>query len=506
VNAPPAGLPLPEGAHLVLDRSVRSLAAGSVLAGGHPGRLLRLSPAGRQALVGLLDGSPSTDAARRLGRRLVDAGMAHPVAPSPMRAHTPEVTVVIPVRDRTTLLERCLASLGSGSPIVVVDDGSTDPAAVAAVCRRHGAIVVVRAVNGGPAAARNQALITVGTELVAFLDSDCVADPEWLDRLTGLFDDPMVGAVAPRVRPLDGNGSVLSRYLDGRSPLDMGPDPSPVGPGRRVRYVPTAALVVRRRALEDDGFDPDLQIGEDVDLVWRLVERGWQVRYQPAVEVGHHEPSSWVALLGRRFRYGTSAGPLSVRHPGELAPVQLRPWPTAAAVGLLAGQPRVAAAATLSSGALLARQTRPLGVPTTLALGWGLQATVWTTIGLARAATTLAGPVLGLAVAAGPRHRRLRRAALALAAVPPLVEWWQRRPGLDPLRWMTACLADDLSYGAGVWLGSIRSRTTGPLLPTVTLGSMPISRDDGSTPGRGPRTAATPRGRGAATIATSARV
>jgi mycofactocin system glycosyltransferase len=472
VNAPPAGTPLPEAAHLVLDPSVRWLAGGSVLAGGHPGRLLRLSPAGRQAVAGLLDGSPSPDSVRRLGRRLVDAGMAHPLSPCGARRPAPDVTVVIPVRDRSDLLERCLASLGDASPTVVVDDGSTDPAAVAAVCRRHGATLVVRAVNGGPAAARNQALATVGTELVAFLDSDCVADPEWLHGLTGLFDDPTIGAVAPRVRPAGGDGSLVSRYLDARSPLDMGSDRGPVGPGRRVRYVPTAALVMRREALlgEDRGFDPELRVGEDVDLVWRLVDQGWQVRYEPAVEVRHHEPTSWGSLLGRRFRYGTSAGPLSVRHPGDLAPVQLRPWPTAAAVALLAGQPAAAAAVTLASGARLARQTRPLGIPTTLALRWGLQATGWTVIGLGRAAATLAGPALGLAAAAGPRHRRLRRAAVALVVVPPLVEWWQRRPGLDPLRWTAACLADDLSYGAGVWLGSIRSRTAGPLLPTITIG------------------------------------
>jgi hypothetical protein len=72
-------------------------------------------------------------------------------------------------------------------------------------------------------------------------------------------------------------------------------------------------------------------------------------------------------------------------------------------------------------------------------------------------------------VALAASGRRGRRAALALAAVPALVEWRTRRPRLDPLRWIAACLADDLAYGAGVWRGALAGRTAGPLLPRRTL-------------------------------------
>ena len=78
-------------------------------------------------------------------------------------------------------------------------------------------------------------------------------------------------------------------------------------PGSRVSYVPTAALLVRRSALDsvaiDDAaipapghlagpgplssrgvFDPALRYGEDVDLIWRLHDAGWRVRYEPSVQ------------------------------------------------------------------------------------------------------------------------------------------------------------------------------------------------------------------------------
>ncbi len=122
--------------------------------------------------------------------------------------------------------------------VVVVDDGSRDGGAVAAVARAYGARLVRRERSGGPGVARNDGLREVETEFVAFLDSDTVPPPGWIDALAGHFDDPRVAAVAPRVRALGG----------GRSPLDM-------GPGRKVAYVPSAALVVRREALPVDPFD-----------------------------------------------------------------------------------------------------------------------------------------------------------------------------------------------------------------------------------------------------------
>ncbi len=460
---------LPEGFGLVLDRSVRSFRDGTVLIGGHPGRLITLSLEGVVALSSLLDGRAITDASRQLGGRLVEAGMAHP-RPLPDRAEaTRAVTVVVPVHNRSAALERCLGSIGSDVPTVVVDDGSDDPDAVARICERHRVRLIRRAVNGGPAMARNQAIAEVDTELVAFVDSDCRVTDGWLSGLVWQFDDPAVAAVAPRVRPdRSGRGSnrpTLNGFADGHSALDMGDAPSEVAPDRAVRYVPAAALVARRRALIG-GFDPDLRVGEDVDLVWRLHDEGWRVRYEPSVTVFHHEPSSWPQLLGRRFRYGTSAGPLAKRHPGRLVPLELRPWPTAAAVAWLTGRRRTGLATVAASAAVLARQVRHHGIPPSLTLRWSAEAAGWTGVGLGHAATMLAGPFL---VVAALRGKRSVVAFLVLA--PPAVEWWRRRPDVGPLRWSLASVADDVAYGAGVWTGCIRARTFGPLLPALRIKS-----------------------------------
>lgn len=414
---------------VALDPRNRWLRDGRLLT--PTGRLLRLSPAGREALQRLGSGDPAAGA---FADRLLDAGAAHPV---PDLFPADDVTVVIPVKDRAAALDRCLSALGHDD-VLVVDDGSADPGAVGAVCTRHGARLVHRP-NGGPAAARNTALPLLHKDFVLFLDSDCLPPPRLLERLRGHLQAPDVVAVAPRV-------------VGGpRSPLDLGPHPAAVRPGSAVGYVPTAALLVRRSALTP--FDEDLRYGEDVDLVWRLVAAGGTVRYDPSVVVEHTEPVRLTDRLVRRYRYGTSAAPLSQRHPDHLTHVVLPPWPTAVLALVLIRHPVLAAAAAATATARIDRQVHDTR---TSALLVG-QATAGTALGVGRA-MQLAGPLAWLAARRHP-------VGAALLVAPLLHEWWQRRPTEDPVSFTARGLLDQAAYGAGVVAGCVLHRTARPLLP-----------------------------------------
>jgi mycofactocin system glycosyltransferase len=243
--------------------------------------------------------------------------------------------------------------------------------------------------------------------------------------------------------------------------MDLGRHEAPVIPGSAVSFVPTAALVVRRSALAA-GFDESLRFGEDVDLVWRLHDAGQRIRYEPSATVLHDEPRELRRILARRFRYGTAAAPLSARHPGRLAPAVLHLRPALVLAALIAGRPRAAAALALPQCALLARRAARLGLPASVGLRWFGEATAHSLLGGARAATMFGWP---LALAAAVRKRR--RAALALLALPALVQWRARRPDLDPVRFTALALVDDAAYGAGVVRGCLAERTLRPLLPSI---------------------------------------
>jgi mycofactocin glycosyltransferase len=470
----PFSITLPAGFCLTPDPGSKQLDE-TTLFGGSPARVLRLSRAGVGALAELRSGPVRSPAAATLARRLTDAGLAHPQPPElPAR---PDVTVIIPVRDRPAMLDRCLAALGTSYPVLVVDDGSADPAAVARVAAAHRARLLRRPVSGGPGIARNTGLAQVTSDLIAFLDSDCVPEPGWIERLAAHLADPAVAAAAPRIVPLSAGPGWASRYTAACSCLDLGDQAARVAPGSRVGYVPTAALVVRRAALLGVArpagvFDPGLRWGEDVDLIWRLHDGGWRIRYEPAAQVGHHEPGNWPGLLARRFRYGTSAGPLGRRHPAAVAPLVLHPWPALTVAGLLAGSPAVAGLGFTGSVLAMRATLRRARLPARGVLPAMLTATRQTWLGTGRYATQFAAPLIaGAVIAPGPgrpAERWWRRAAAAsLLLGPPLTSWFARRPALDPARFGAAQLADDVAYGAGVWAGAVRARTTIPVRPVI---------------------------------------
>jgi mycofactocin system glycosyltransferase len=478
-----------------------------------------LTPSGARQVAAWFSGTPvpSGTGARTLARRLLDAGIAHPdftvrggprdepgsvaarpggdpgeaavARGAPGSPATADVTVVIPVRDRHAELARCLSGLRDLAHVIVVDDASADPLAIKRIAAEGGAAVIHRPVNGGPGAARNAGLAAARTELVAFLDSDCVPRPGWLERLLPHFTDPATGAVAPRIVPHEQGAGWLARYEGASSTLDMGARPSIVRPGARVPYVPGAALVVRKAAA-GDGFRDGMYVGEDVDFVWRLSAAAWRVRYEPGAVMGHDHRVTFRAWFTRRADYGTSAAALDELHPGAVRPLYASWWTAGAWAAALSGRPVTAAALTATATALLARRlSRVTGerwpVPATSSgnskkrelarrprrsAAWSLATR------LAGGGTLAAGRPLGSAVSrtwwpvaipAALAVRKLRLPLAALILTPPLLDWADRKPPLDPARYVAARLLDDAAYSLGVWQGCLARRTIRPLLPVI---------------------------------------
>lgn len=490
-------VPVPAGLRLVPDPGLIRLDGGRVLLGGTPLRLMRLSPLGARRVDAWRAGEPVGErrGERTLARRLLDAGLVHP---RPTDGPDPtQVTIVVPVRGRAAALRRCLAAVRATaphSPVIVVDDASPDRLAAVRVATTAGVRCVRRDRRGGPGAARNTGLAAATTPYVAFVDSDCVPVHDWLGELLPHLTDPAVAAVAPRIvaylpeRPDSAAGAPvrgwLTRYEGARSALDMGPGAAVVRPRSRVPYVPSAAVLVRRAAVHDaarragiaGAFDEDMPVGEDVDLVWRLAAAGWRVRYEPAATVAHDHRVTPRAWFARRIDYGTSAAPLAARHPGVLPAVSMSGWSAVAWALVATGRPAAGVALTAAVTVRLADRLIPLTErPVPLAAR------------LAGLGTLSAGRLLGsattrtwwpLAVPAAVAFRRLRLPVAAALLAPAVVDWFTERHAadgcdLDPVRYVTARLLDDVAYSVGVWRGCLRERTVRPLLPHLWWRSAP---------------------------------
>lgn len=473
----PSLAPLPPGFRIVLDRNTRVLDGGRALLGGAPvTRLLRLTPRARALLQGR--GLQVRDAAgAALADRLLELGLAHPDAAELPVPAQPEVTYVVPVRDRPWQLNRLLGSIAPDSTVIVVDDASRRREAVAAVARRHGAQLVPLKQNLGPAGARNAGLRLVRTPFVVFVDSDVVLAPDTVATLLRHFADPRVGLSVPRITGLHTTGSDnwIGRYEQARSSLDLGDRPALVRPGSYVSWASTACVVARVDAL-GDGFDERMRVGEDVDLGWRAVARGWRLRYEPSVAAAHEHRTGFVDWFRRKAEYGTGAQPLAERHPRSVAPAVLAPWSTAAVLALLAQRRWSAPVAAGLCGVTAWRISRRLsGTDHPLLTGARL------TGNGAVAALSQSGALM-------TRHwwpataalclvsRRARRAAAVAAVADVILEYRGGAAGLDPFRYAAARRLDDLAYGAGVWWSALRGRSATALLPRVQSVQSPAAR------------------------------
>lgn len=463
---------LPDGFAVQVDRRVRVLGEGSALLGGSPTRLLRLAPAAQTMISsGRLEVHDAQSA--QLARTLLDATVAHP-RPASGPSHR-DVTVVIPVLDNAIGLHRLVRSL-RGMRVVVVDDGSSLPIEAGDFAGLHCDVRVLRHDRSrGPAAARNTGLAACETDFVAFLDSDVVPRRGWLEALLGHFCDPAVAMVAPRIVGLREPQNLVARYEAVRSSLDLGQREAPVVPYGTVSYVPSAAIICRRTAMNEmGGFDETLKSGEDVDLCWRFIEAGARLRYEPIALVGHDHRTQLREWLARKAFYGSSAAPLALRHPGKAAPLVLSGWTLmvwillamGSGIGYFASTVVAAITGRKIAKALSSVDTEPKEVAAVAAQG------LWS------AALQLSSAICRhywpIALVAAVLFRRCRQIVLVAAVVDGVVDWATRNGNVEDDAQRVGLFAylllkrlDDIAYGLGLWTGVVRERHLGALKPQI---------------------------------------
>lgn len=471
----PVDVPIRMGTRVVLDEQAKFLDR-DLLCGGSPWRLLRLPGGSKIVAERWVGGGDVRAGEERFARTLVQQGLLHPLFRGEVSVD--DVDVIVPVYDDAASLTTVLTSL-AGLHLTVVDDGSRDALSIERAARSRRANLIRLEENAGPAAARNAGVRATVRPFIWFIDVDVELDSpvDVLSRLLAHMDDPLESAVAPRVRGGAGT-SVRDRFEQRFSPLDMGPRNGLVVPGGAVPYVPSACLLVRRASL-GSGFDERLRVGEDVDLVWRLHDQGWLVRYVPDVVVTHRARDNWIDWWRQRVRYGESASALSKRHGTRLAPFRADAWTIATWVTALVGKPMVGlriidAARDQLRNRMLETTDNADKVAGEL-VGRGM---VRAGGPMARAAVR----TFGLVILLGAVHPKVRRRALVLFAVGTAWRWRATRLHVADI---PIALVDDAAYGVGVVRGAIRSRTFGALKPNITKSTLGLRNVLGLKPGAG---------------------
>jgi GT2 family glycosyltransferase len=226
----------------------------------------------------------------------------------------PKVSVVVCAYNAERTMAPCLASLEKlnypNYEVIVINDGSTDR--TREISERFEYVRLINQENKGLSAARNVGVEAATGEIVAFTDSDCVADPDWLTYLVTTFIRSGWAAVGGPNFPPPEDTLVPSAVAV-----------SPGGPTHVLlndevaEHIPGCNMAFRKEALEEiSGFDPIFRAaGDDVDLCWRLQNQGYQIGFSPAAVVWHFRRNTVKAYLNQQRGYGKAEAQLYFKHP-----------------------------------------------------------------------------------------------------------------------------------------------------------------------------------------------
>lgn len=195
--------------------------------------------------------------------------------------------------------------------VLVINDGSTD--ATAYIAQEYG-FRVISTENRGLGSARNTGMEAATGEIIAYIDDDAYPDPHWLCYLAATFLNTTHAAVGgPNIAP-PGDGSIADCVAN-----------APGGPvhvlmsDREAEHIPGCNMAFRKSVLEAiGGFDPQFRsAGDDVDVCWRVQQRGWTLGFNPAAMVWHHRRNSVKAYWKQQKGYGKAEALLEKKWLGK---------------------------------------------------------------------------------------------------------------------------------------------------------------------------------------------
>ncbi len=235
------------------------------------------------------------------------------VADTPASAAV-EISVIVVNWNRRELLRACLASLlrqiGPAPEIIVVDNGSDDGSAELVVAAFPGIRLIRNRENRGFCAANNQGIQAAEGRLIALLNNDAEAEPDWLQELARMFKGrPEVGMSASKIlvhsnrRRIDKAGHLIWPDGQNRGRGSGAWDCGQFDQEEDILWPDGCAAMYRKTMLDEiGGFDEDFfAYGDDAELGLRARIAGWRCVYNPKAVVLHHRGATLGLTSVRRL-------------------------------------------------------------------------------------------------------------------------------------------------------------------------------------------------------------
>jgi O-antigen biosynthesis protein len=243
----------------------------------------------------------------------------------PPLPRAPFVSVIVCSYNGGRTLAACLDSLSKLNypdyEVILVDDGSTDDTAY--IAAQFPQVRYIHQSNHGLSHARNTGAAAARGEVLAYTDSDCMADVDWLYYLIGtLVSGDYAGVGGPNVTPPAQNWVQACVAA------------APGGPSHVLltdtvaEHIPGCNMAFYRWAFESvGGFDAEYhKAGDDVDFCWRIQQAAWVIAFSPPAIVWHYRRFTLRAFLKQQDGYGEAESLLRFKHLIFFGPTGTAKW------------------------------------------------------------------------------------------------------------------------------------------------------------------------------------
>lgn len=239
------------------------------------------------------------------------------------------VTVVIPTYNRAEMLKRCIQSLclqdypREKFKVLIIDDGSDDETKIIyhSFLEKLN-IDYIYQKHQGTGAARRLGIERAKTDLVAFIDDDCIASKSWLRQMTSRELGREVAAIGGLMK-INNPKNIFECFVN-QNLFGNGQNWQPTS--FDPPFITTGNSIFRRSLAKKIGnFDRSLVVGEDLDIGWRLYFEGYKFRYEPKAIVYHEAPKSFKDHLKKNFSYGRANARVTLKHARKIAQYRKNP-------------------------------------------------------------------------------------------------------------------------------------------------------------------------------------
>ena len=235
----------------------------------------------------------------------------------------PFVSVAVVAYNSEKYIEECLQSLNDLNypknkyEILLIDGGSSDK--TAQIARKFKKVKVFNNPKRIISAGRNIAIEKSKGEYLAFTDSDCKADKNWLRELVKEIlssDDDIAGVGGPNL--IFDNDPKFARIVGYMQETFFGSGGSPTSyrfkEKKKFPSVGNANLLLKKDLIKNYLYDEELNVGEDCDFTFRLNKKGFSFIYSPSVIVWHHRRNSLKSFIKNMFLYGEAQAKILKKH------------------------------------------------------------------------------------------------------------------------------------------------------------------------------------------------